>query len=33
VASGAADLDGALGGLLTADVFEVDEELLGFAEK
>ena len=28
VASGAGDFDGAFGGLLAADVFEVDEELL-----
>jgi hypothetical protein len=33
VASGAGDLDGAFGGLLAANVFEVDEELLGFAEE
>ena len=33
VASGAGDLDGALGGLLAANVFEIDEELLGFAQQ
>ena len=33
VASGAGDFDGALGGLLSADVFEVDEELLRFAQQ
>jgi hypothetical protein len=33
VASGTGDLEGALGGLLAADVFEVDEELLGFAQE
>src|SRR5579863_4912297 len=33
MASGAGDFDGALGGLLSADVFEVDEELLRFAEQ
>ncbi len=33
VASGAGDLDSALGGLLAADVFKIDEELLGFAQK
>src|ERR1035441_5722884 len=33
VASGAGDLDGALGGLLSADVFEVDVELLRFSKE
>src|ERR1700722_2808293 len=33
VASGAGDFDGALGGLLSANVFEVDEELLRFTEQ
>jgi hypothetical protein len=30
---GASDFDGALCRLLSADVFEVDEELLGLAQK
>jgi len=33
VAPGAGDLDGALGSLLSANVFEVDEKLLGLAEE
>jgi hypothetical protein len=33
MASCAGDLDGALGGLLSANVFEVDEELLGLTQK
>ena len=33
VASGASDLDGALGGLLSANVFEVDKELLRLAQE
>ena len=33
VASGAGDLDGTLGGLLSAHVFEVDEELLRLAQQ
>jgi hypothetical protein len=33
MASGAGDLDGAFGGLLAADVFEIDDELLGFAKE
>ena len=33
VASGAGDFDGALGGLLAADVFEVDEEFLRFFQQ
>jgi hypothetical protein len=32
VAAGAGDFDGALGGVLSADVFEVDEELLRLAQ-
>ena len=33
VASGAGDFDGALGGLLAADVFEIDQEFLGFVQQ
>jgi hypothetical protein len=33
VATGAGDFDGALGGLLAADVFEVDQEILRFAQE
>jgi hypothetical protein len=33
VASGARDLDGALGGLLTSNIFEIDLELLRLAQQ